>query len=351
MSEDTRDNDGLTPQQTEPPASDARRTLLVGAEFLWWTALTVLFVFIALGALAAGLAVSPVSCGVCHDDEKTALAESRHATIHCDSCHAGAGLFEVVDHRVRVAAMVPGQFVPGGGSGAKVVNSGCLECHEEMVDQTIISNGVRMNHRAPQDAGWLCTSCHPDVAHMTDGGVSAAGYSMDSCLECHVQAPDNITGCQTCHPEGEQPSRPDVVQTTWQIVHGANWRTMHGMGDLQTCKACHAPDYCSACHTIEMPHPQPFLPVHGEYAQRADDRESCYECHGRASCDGCHGVSMPHPASFLPDHSQLVESEGDEACYRCHTEENCKECHSRHTHPGLPEDTTKALRQRPVYIP
>jgi hypothetical protein len=340
-----------TDEYEEQSRRDSGSGFGTAAEFIWWATLTILFVFVALGALAAGLAVWPASCGVCHSGENQALAESSHADTHCDGCHAGAGVFGLADNRARVAAMVPSMVLPGGGEGAKVANDGCLECHEDMMPQTILANGVRMNHRAPQDDGWLCTSCHPDVAHMTDAGVSAGSYSMDSCLECHVQSADNITGCQTCHPEGEQPSRPSVTQTAWQIVHGAEWRTLHGMGDLETCKACHAPEYCSACHTIEMPHPQPFLPVHGELAQEPETRTSCYECHERASCDGCHGTPMPHPSAFLSAHPETVAEDGDEDCYRCHTEENCTECHTRHAHPGLSDETKESLRGRPVYVP
>jgi hypothetical protein len=338
------------PEQ-EPTQERASSGFAAGAEFVWWVALTVFFVFVALGALAAGAAVWPTSCVPCHSSETTSLADSRHAGVHCDDCHAGTGVFDLVDNRMRVAAMVPAQVIPGGGEGAKVGNEGCLECHGEMLPQTVVSNGVRMNHRAPEDAGWLCSSCHPNVAHMTDEGVSVSSYSMDSCLECHVQSAENITGCQTCHPEDEQPSRPSVTQTSWQIVHGAEWRTMHGMGDLDTCKACHAPSYCSACHTIEMPHPEPFLPRHGELAQDPEALASCTDCHEPASCDGCHGTPMPHPATFLPDHSTTVEQDGDDACYRCHTEDNCTACHTRHAHPGLDDDTTERLRGRPVYTP
>ena len=335
----------------DEPTRDTRRTAANGAEIVWWVSLTVLFALVALGALAAGAAVWPASCRPCHSAQVAALEESSHASAHCDDCHAAGGMFALVDNRLSVAGMVPAQIVPGGSPDAKTTNEGCLGCHEDMIPQTIVSNGVRMNHRAPQDQGWLCTTCHPDVAHLTEDGTSVGTYTMETCLECHVQAATNVTGCATCHPEGDKASRPSVYTNPWQIIHGANWRSMHGMGDLDTCNACHATEYCMACHDVEMPHPEPFIPEHGALAVDQQTREACYECHEQTTCEGCHGVPMPHPSDFLPNHRTLVEEEGDEACERCHEPTDCDACHTRHAHPGLTDDEVRDLRQRPVYTP
>ena len=109
-------------------ARDSRRTVANGAEIIWWVSLTVIFAFVALGALAAGAAVWPASCTPCHSAQVTALGESGHASAHCDDCHAAGGMFALVDNRLSVAAMVPAQIIPGGSPDEKVTNDGCLGC-------------------------------------------------------------------------------------------------------------------------------------------------------------------------------------------------------------------------------
>lgn len=324
-------------------------SLAYGAEMVWYGFLTVFFSIVALGAVSAAVAVLPASCATCHGPQADALAQGPHAYVHCDDCHSSPGPFGLVDNRLRVAAMVPAQFVPGGELTSSVDNAACLTCHESMLEETVEVDGIRMNHRTPEDRGWLCTSCHSDFVHGTGSSRGVGGYTMDTCLECHVQHPENISGCATCHVEGRMERREEP--TPWRIIHGGNWRNMHGMGNLETCGACHGSDYCAACHVIEMPHPSRFLSIHGETAVSSPEAAAaCDDCHARAACDGCHGLEMPHPDAFLPLHSELVDAEGDEVCYRCHEQANCKACHNRHAHPGLQPDVVRQLSGRPVKV-
>jgi predicted CXXCH cytochrome family protein len=147
-----------------------------------------------------------------------------------------------------------------------------------------------------------------------------------------------------------RPKRPDrSYSTPWAVTHGPDAERTHGMGDLQTCKACHAQQYCVDCHKMELPHPPKFMGQHGGSVVRGElTREDCASCHEKSSCDSCHGLPMPHPGDFLKDHAQTTRDLGQQACFSCHREKTCQSCHIVHVHPGVPKDQLKALQNRPV---
>jgi hypothetical protein len=123
---------------------------------------------------------------------------------------------------------------------------------------------------------------------------------------------------------------------------------MHGMGDTQTCKACHSRQYCASCHGMELPHTTGYLTVHGrDTVARESFDADCLVCHSKASCDGCHGMPMPHPQDFLGQHDSATEQYGSEACERCHPAQTCDECHVRHAHPAVEPEVLEQLRRRP----
>jgi hypothetical protein len=251
-----------------------------------------------------------------------------------------------------VIGMVYDRFMPGTGSSDTFVPSGrCLTCHEDDLRGSKVARGIRMNHKGLDSTEWPCTRCHPTTAH---GAASYRqnGYNMDSCLPCHNTNPSNPATCAVCHPngsptaEGGKPTTGEVP-TPWEVSHGKNARSTHGMGDLNTCKACHAPEYCISCHDLQLPHPEGYLHIHGEQTA-ALGLDGCLTCHKQASCDACHGVEMPHPDGFLQAHPKTAAGESSDMCLRCHTAESCEECHIRSTHPGLPPDVRDQLQERPT---
>lgn len=326
----------------------------VTAEAVWYASLTVVFALLLGAGVIAASSVSPRFCLTCHGDAGQALAGSAHAGVACDSCHVTSGTLGLVEQRLRVVSMVAGTplaLVSGRPVTAvpHADNAACTRCHAAMLPETFVARGVRMNHRAPDEQGWLCVTCHRGVAHPGQW-ASGTSYSMDMCLRCHSAGPQNLTTCEVCHPQGESPGR--THPTAWGATHGPTWRSSHGMGDLSTCKVCHAQGYCVACHNMELPHPPNYLVMHGrDVVARPTGDADCVVCHTGSACQNCHGVEMPHPDGFLRDHVGAIDRWGPDVCARCHDQSACDSCHERHIHPGIPSDLLEELQRRPVSVP
>ncbi len=322
------------------------------AEWLWFSALSLLLVMVVVGALSAAAAVSPDFCAVCHSDVRDALAGSKHAGFSCDSCHRRAGTTGLVENRLWVAGMVleaPVRSLFPTGAKPAIDSRRCAQCHAPQLAATLARNGVLMSHRAPVDAAWSCTRCHREAGH-PESGVSYAIYTMGGCLSCHSTGKGALSTCSTCHVDGAKPSAPRALPTAWAVTHGKGWEQTHGMGDLSTCVACHPSNYCARCHDVELPHPPNYLSVHGEDVDRLGGTATCDTCHRPESCEGCHGVDMPHPDEFLNTHKTEAQRLGEEACHRCHAKSSCESCHDRHTHPGLSPERVEELKERPVKV-
>lgn len=332
------------------PEPDRRKA----PEIVWYIVMSVLMAIVFVGVVTTAAAVSPTFCRMCHSAPAEELQGSMHASVDCNSCHDRNGVLGIVESRLRVVSMVyraPFVRVLGGVSADVMIDDeNCVDCHESLIPKTISRFGIRMNHRAPHADGWTCTQCHRGSAHPTNG-YSGASYTMEMCLQCHSAGPQNLATCSTCHDEESGERREDRPKTPWSITHGANWQQTHGMGDLNTCKTCHAADYCAACHNMQLPHPANFLGNHGQQVlQRETAERDCVVCHKGAACDNCHGIEMPHPNGFIRQHQDASREKG-EVCERCHAPEQCTECHIRHTHPGIPPDQLEYLQDNPVDVP
>jgi hypothetical protein len=218
----------------------------------------------------------------------------------------------------------------------------CIACHDQVLEQLVEANGLRMSHLEPFEAGVACVDCHGRVAHGAET-PEQAGLAMEECLRCHVVSPA-YGDCDTCHTESV--SREErIVTGSFAATHGESWKTMHGMGDIRTCVSCHTAARCQGCHDVPLPHGMMWMSEHGPASSRSD----CTQCHDRETfCDGCHGLPMPHPADFLGGHSKYVMEAGGktEHCQTCHDERACKLCHARHTHPGLDPERARRLRAK-----
>jgi hypothetical protein len=173
-------------------------------------------------------------------------------------------------------------------------------------------------------------------------------------MTCHNSSPTNTATCDACHVGDTGGSARTVNYVTpWRVTHGSEWKTMHGMGDLNTCSGCHTTaTFCASCHRVEIPHPKAYLHTPGaDVMARDNGRANCLVCHRQYSCDNCHGLPMPHPPNFLDRHSSYVEKNGQAVCARCHDKQSCTYCHTRHVHPGLDPEYLRQLKQRPVSIP
>ena len=299
---------------------------------------------IVLAAVAVGstAATSP-GCESCHarvDESVASAAAGPHAGVECASCHVPSGVAERVSFSTRVVFGMTLRLGARGDRGASAVpDATCLSCHQDVMSGVITSKGYLIDHAVCAE-GSACTDCHSATAH-GETTTWKRTADMGQCLGCH-SARDAAASCDTCHDPHTKSERL-AVGGAWSVTHGAQWKTTHGMGDLGTCSACHARNYCIDCHGVELPHAERYVEsAHSAEAKAAP--ASCTGCHQPAFCDSCHGVEMPHPAAFVQGHSAYVEENSDASCARCHTESDCETCHVKHVHPVTLEQMEGAQR-------
>lgn len=301
--------------------------------------IAVLNVFVASSAV-------PATCALCHYQERADLAETVHASLACADCHRGPGLFRLLEEKARFVGMIAESLQPWGDTAhsASALDASCVNCHEQVVESSVVARAIRVQHSTIMEGGMRCGECHSRVSH---ADLSGGGIEMRKCTVCH----DGIglsARCSICHVEGERrPRSADGALNSWRVTHSGVWRETHGMGNLDTCRVCHAPAYCVRCHEVELPHSSTYLRSHRAEALRSPD--ACRACHSGERCIECHDSAelFTHPEGFLGEHAELTRQSGDEACLRCHARSGCERCHSRHVHPGgLNPDGTFRLRRR-----
>lgn len=340
------------------PASGRERLLrrernLRNAERGWFGLIAVVgFVAVLMSGVVVFASV-PGGCGACHAKVAASQSAGSHAGLACEDCHAGLSVADVLEGRMAAIDMAAAYVVAPRTSIARPTHSErCMQCHQGILSQKVLVRGINMDHKAPQASGWECGACHPQAGHEIP--TLSRGYTMDACLSCHTTNPGNLATCETCHvAETGLRRREGVSASPWQITHGPNWESVHGMGAINTCPACHASAVCARCHGANVPHAPTYLNKHGaDVLSRTEGREKCVVCHQDGACDECHGLPMPHEPGFTKGHSAAIGADAGiiDSCVRCHRQRSCDDCHARHTHPGLTPERIKALRSRPVTV-
>lgn len=295
---------------------------------------TVLVAAAAFFALVVLAGSATPACVGCHAEAAKAMRPTSHSKVGCYRCHLDRGLVSWPEHKAReLFVMYPSQVLRGGRlqrASRETSRLACLRCHEKVLEGTLTARGLRIDHAACAP-GPSCDPCHSTTAH----GAAVRFVRepvMSDCIACHNRREAPV-GCDACH-EGRL-ERDRIVRGPWQITHGPQWESLHGMGDLDTCKTCHPAGYCERCHEVQVPHGTEFGAQHGKLA--IAKRAACEACHKQRSfCDGCHGAEMPHPKGFLQRHSSIASSSKDPRCVGCHAQDDCLNCHSYHIHPGGP---------------
>lgn len=294
-----------------------------------WGAWLAVVASLALAAPIGFLTVAPVGCVSCHAAQSPGILpdSSAHASADCVSCHVGATLNERMTFAYyQTFGMVVPVVSTHDTMASRVSDAACLSCHQ--LSEVTQSNGLRTRH-AECSEGSSCVDCHSSVAHM--GQIRwPTTYTMEACLRCHGVR-EVARDCDSCHVG--KLSRAVPTSGTFPLTHGPKWRRTHGMGEMSTCGACHAGDFCTKCHGAGVPHTPRFVSVHGPVASSPD--ADCLGCHAKPFCDDCHGYEMPHPPSFTETHGELVPADGDDdKCRGCHDQTDCSHCHELHVHPG-----------------
>jgi len=283
-------------------------------------------------ALVVVVGSSNRACSACHTELAHALDKDAHASSSCYSCHLDRGAWSYPAFKAQeLFVMYPTALLKGNeltSPPQETSSEACLRCHADVTQDVMEVDGLRIAHE------YCSPSASCDGCHSAEGHGTAIRYvreaTMDECIACHKveRAPQE---CDSCHQEKRAEER--LTEGAWNITHGSDWKTMHGMGDLETCSTCHPSGYCERCHAVDLPHPLDFGSTHGQYA--IADRDSCLTCHkSERFCDSCHGVPMPHPKKYLQTHSKTTPSHNEERCFRCHAADDCENCHSYHVHPG-----------------
>lgn len=286
-----------------------------------------------LGFVATWTASSQSACVACHRSYLEAGRTTAHAHTGCLACH-GPG----VAGRIALGSIVFGRMTPArllgrvpAGPVSEVSRSACLRCHAAIEESTAAGRtGLRIKH-ATCAVGVSCDSCHSATAH---GKLTRwlREPVMQDCTACHVAEKVSVA-CDTCHI-ARTATAERLANGPWQVTHGANWVKTHGMGDLDSCVACHPSDYCVRCHDVPIPHPVTFGAQHGQLALK--NRSSCLQCHKSGTfCSSCHRYPMPHPSGFLQTHPRVAKTSENPDCLRCHTKAACNGCHIAHIHPGF----------------
>ncbi len=290
--------DAETAETTRPSGATVLTVLgaLLGA--------LLLFLLLSVGYVAA---FTP-NCESCHmvgEFEQGTLGAA-HASVECATCHVPVDLASRVSFASQqVFSMRLGILPPAGRKGAFVPDDVCLGCHEMVVLEVTYSKGYAVKHVSCAE-GRACVDCHSATAHGS-AAVWPRTPQMSDCMECHSDG-DGTAECDTCHDERTESER--LGTGPWSVTHGPDWASTHGMGEPETCGACHPQDFCSGCHGVDIPHDEDFKRRHAEQATAADAR--CEECHSQAFCDDCHGLEMPHPDAFTPEHADIVEADGQQ---------------------------------------
>jgi len=170
--------------------------------------------------------------------------------------------------------------------------SDCLECHQSGFANEFGEFGSNMInvHRseflvthpiAARTEPQLCSSCHePKFCSSCHDDFRNAG--IEPAFDSHRRGwqvlnfnhnHDNLTTCQTCHPDSVLPSQE------WHSRHSREARK-----NLATCQACHPEgDICISCHSAKTglgvnPHPKDWDDFDGRL-KRAGNGKTCRNCH------------------------------------------------------------------------
>lgn len=346
---------------------------------------------IALALVAAGSVLGTSTnwfctdpCHVVHYDNTLTFNDGSHVMQSCIACHEplnGSPLTFVLMKLEVAPDLIPtilGTFHLPMNENHSVAfampEEQCTQCHT-MENRTLSpSAGLIMDHEAHAAEGITCVSCHNRVAHPEDdvtyvleGDKKHEDWiGMDACFRCHSLEAGAIApgACAACHPADFDLVPPSHDAAGWYAEFGESgghaaayseeasrvaaaeaWvaslpeiekNETLDMGyeqTVNTCYTCHAKQFCTGCHGVEMPHPEAFVSEHGD-AGRADPTV-CAKCHARSEaeaegtnfCNACHHPQGTPELPWIEQHFNAVKTDGANGCFECHNPRYCSACH------------------------
>jgi hypothetical protein len=312
-------------------------------------------------------AQAKIDCIVCHEpvyDAQTLGVTAFPPEAKCLECHRKekeAGRCEMCHTDVRRAAARtphPSDLHMSHAKHIDLVKEDCSRCHVQLPEpsrppaRTTTMDTCRSCHEHEQQfAAGQCTECHTDLSRYALAPITAFSHQGDftaahalparaapqSCATCHDQR-----FCADCHATTTglaiETRLPDRVDR--RFIHRNDFLAQHAFdakAEPATCSRCHAPTFCSDCHTAQnltllaanprTPHPPEwsFPGPANTHAQAARQNiGSCAACHdqGAASvCVKCHKVGgvggNPHPPGWDRRHP-MEEIQQNSMCLACH---------------------------------
>ncbi len=291
------------------------------------------FVFGLTLLFASGYAVTSTRwfCSQCHGPILQVEATSNlvHKSVSCYSCHRTSGLTGLATEKLKEVRMVGAQL-RGKESGwsTPIGNTVCLRCHEKITKGVAVAGKIKVSHEEILQEGYSCQECHTASGHSPK--ELDPSLAMERCSFCH-DGRSARQDCSLCHTNNVLAKNKTVPLK--EPTHPIRGEAKHGVGNIYTCKGCHAEAVCSKCH-LAMPHPDNWTYRHGNEAIKQP--KACSTCHiAEVMCRDCHRIEMPHPSTWLSEHARNSQKIGEYVCERCHVLQSCDYCHAKHVHPSL----------------
>lgn len=309
-----------------------------------WVIFAIAALCVAAVASVTYVAVALPGCDSCHTDDKFVAdtAAAPHASVDCVDCHVDDSVSGRVSFATREVFHMTIPVVPDVDRSAAAVNDRqCLACHEEIEGPAVLgSRGLRIKHQSCIGDS-SCGDCHSATGHGESTTWPRVAL-MSGCYDCHGRT-NRLTDCDTCHEDRDERQR--ILDGPFRVTHGPEWQQTHGMGDMNSCSACHTSDKCAKCHGVGVPHEGDFVTLHPDFSTQSNAK--CTTCHVQQFCDDCHTYPMPHSQKFVLEHSKTVEKDGKERCLTCHNEGDCVQCHVDHVHPVTQEQMDGFMLKSP----
>ena len=341
------------------------------------------------------------ACHKVQDDTIKAYQHSTHSEISCMACHMPVDANPVIFLMHKAEALgeliqtISNHYELPLNKEDEVAltmsSQQCTQCHNEAKRKVNPDPGLKINHQAHADAGVNCTICHNRIGHNEDFEMKlrdpATGnlnhkhtnfMEMTACFRCHEQATGTKSPpgqCFVCHtndfdtlpathkrdgffPKGhgqialaEEKRAPwmNAVEATAGAQGGAKEKpvseeekykgeNLKKVEEINLCSTCHQKSFCTDCHGVPMPHPDPAVwdKNHGVFGRA--NPQVCAKCHGIGVdfCSNCHhgrhlDYQIDVKKTWKQQHPLAVNQVGAASCLQpqgCHGPTYCALCHA-----------------------
>jgi nitrate/TMAO reductase-like tetraheme cytochrome c subunit len=164
-------------------------------------------------------------CSSCHpmDPFSESWVASPHSEVKCSQCHMEPGFLGYVSGKVAGIGEVVAYLTVDEEHwelNAVVSNRVCLSCHEDILEEDVLTDGpspVLVAHDSMVETGGKCLFCHSTTAHGDEVPLgSQTQPTMAECFRCHDGEIAPME-CSTCHTtEVDSADQPHL-----ELVDGA----------------------------------------------------------------------------------------------------------------------------------